>query len=166
MMSRSTFGMYGAYFVITLKLFVNIIFCGVQSYWGGLAATVVLSSIFPSFENMKNTLPLSAAITTQELVGFLCYMIVFTPMMFVHPSKLQGILYGAFYIVIATIGGLFVWAVASNGGAGTPPVAKSLTSAQRSFQILQAISSVAGSWTGACIRYVVNLLSPSIERRC
>ena len=154
MMSRSTFGMYGAYFVITIKLFVNFIFCGVQSYWGGLAASVVLSSIFPSFAHMKNTLPESAAITTQQLIGFICYIIVFTPLMFVHPSKLQPILYGSFYIVVATIGGLFIWAVASNGGAPTPPPAKSITASERSFHILLAISAVAGSWTGACIRCV------------
>jgi NCS1 family nucleobase:cation symporter-1 len=44
MMARATFGMYGSYFVIAVKLFVNFIFCGIQSYWGGLAAKVVIAS--------------------------------------------------------------------------------------------------------------------------
>lgn len=56
MMSRATFGMYGAWFVIMVKCFVNFIMFGIQAYWGGLAASVVLSSIFPSFQNMANTL--------------------------------------------------------------------------------------------------------------
>ena len=65
---------------------------GIQAYWGGLAASVVLSSIFPSFHSMTNTLPESAQITTQQLIGFVIYIFVFTPIMFVHPSRLQPVL--------------------------------------------------------------------------
>jgi len=36
---------------------------------------------------MANTLPESAAITTNELVGFIIYIIFFTPLMLVHPTK-------------------------------------------------------------------------------
>jgi NCS1 family nucleobase:cation symporter-1 len=65
---------------------------GIQAYWGGLAASVVLSSIFPSFHGMANTLPESAQITTQQLIGFIIYICIFTPIMFVHPSRLQPVL--------------------------------------------------------------------------
>jgi NCS1 family nucleobase:cation symporter-1 len=65
---------------------------GIQAYWGGLAASVVLSSIFPSFHGMANTLPESAQITTQALIGFIIYIFIFTPIMFVHPSRLQPVL--------------------------------------------------------------------------
>ena len=65
---------------------------GIQAYWGGLAASVVLSSIFPSFHSMANTLPDSAQITTQALIGFIIYICIFTPIMFVHPSRLQPVL--------------------------------------------------------------------------
>lgn len=152
MMSRSTFGMYGSYFVIMIKLFVNFIFCGIQSYWGGLAAKVVLASIFPSFHRMANTLPADAFITTTQLIGFVCYIIVFTPLMFIHPSKMQPVLYGAFYAVTAAMFGLFIWALAANGGASTPQPQKDISAADRSFRILLAISSVAGGWTGSSIR--------------
>ena len=117
MMSRSTFGMYGSYFVIMIKCFVNFIFCGVQIYWGGLAVRVFLGAIFPSFEHMANTLPESAAITTNELIGFIIYVLVFIPLLFVHPSKLQPFLMFSFIVVAATIVGLFAWAVGSNHGA-------------------------------------------------
>ncbi|KAF2001592.1 hypothetical protein P154DRAFT_489970 [Amniculicola lignicola CBS 123094] len=152
MMSRATFGMYGSYFVISLKLFVNFIFCGIQSYWGGLAASVVIGSTFPSFHHMENTLPESAAITTQQLIGFICYIIIFTPMMFIHPSKMQPVLWASFFAVTAAMFGLFIWAIAANGGASSPVPAKSISSADRSFRILLAISSVAGGWTGSSIR--------------
>jgi NCS1 family nucleobase:cation symporter-1 len=66
---------------------------------------------------MKNTLPLSASITTNQLVGFIIYIIIFTPMMLIHPSKLHKYLWVAFAAVLATIVGLFIWALAANGGA-------------------------------------------------
>jgi NCS1 family nucleobase:cation symporter-1 len=144
--------MYGSYFVIAVKLFVNFIFCGIQSYWGGLAAKVVIASVFPSFQNMENTLPESALITTTQLIGFICYIIVFTPLMFIHPSRMQPVLYAAFYAVTAAMCGLFIWAIAANGGASQPRPAKDISAADRSFRILLAISSVAGGWTGSSIR--------------
>jgi NCS1 family nucleobase:cation symporter-1 len=51
-----------------------------------------------------------------------------------------------------TVFSLFVWAVASNGGAPLAPPEKKISSSTRSFQILRAMSAVAGAWTGACIR--------------
>ncbi|KAH7303850.1 permease for cytosine/purines, uracil, thiamine, allantoin-domain-containing protein [Stachybotrys elegans] len=152
MMGRATFGMYGSWFVIILKCFVNVVFFGFQSYWGGLAADVVLSSIFPSFQNLANTLPESAAITTKQLVGFVCYILVFTPLMFIHPTKLQPFLFSSQILVNCTMASLFIWAMARNGGATFLPPAVEISSSTRSFLILQAMSSVAGSWTGACIR--------------
>lgn len=127
MQSRSTFGMYGSYFVILLKCFVNFIFCGIQAYWGGLSVRVFLGAIFPSFENMANTLPASASITTNELIGFIIYVAVFIPLLFVHPSKLQKYLVFAFVCTAATIVGLFAWAVGTNGGAGPSNLSSSTT---------------------------------------
>lgn len=116
-MSRSTFGMYGSYFVILIKCFVNFIFCGVQIYWGGLAVRVFLGAIFPSFEHMRNTLPEDAAIKTNELIGFIIYVVVFVGLLFVHPSKLQPYLLWSFVATAMTITGLFAWAVGTNHGA-------------------------------------------------
>ena len=82
---------------------------GIQAYWGGLAASVVLSSIFPSFQHMTNTLPESAAITTQQLIGFIIYICIFTPIMFVHPSKLQPVLAVSLISTTATVSGVFIW---------------------------------------------------------
>ncbi|KAH9885728.1 permease for cytosine/purines, uracil, thiamine, allantoin-domain-containing protein [Xylariomycetidae sp. FL2044] len=152
MMSRATFGMYGSYFVIMVKCFVNFIFFGVQSYWGGLAASVVLSAIFPSFHNMENTIDESEGITTKQLIGFIIYIVIFTLLMFIHPSKLQPLIYFSQYGINLTILGLFIWALAANGGASLLPPSKTISSSERSFRILQAMSSVAGAWTGASIR--------------
>lgn len=101
---------------------------GIQSYWGGLAANVVLSAIFPSFQHMPNTLPESAEITTKQLIGFIIYICVFTPLMLIHPSKYQKFLWVSFGGIVATLSGLFIWAVAANGGASVMPAKVAVSS--------------------------------------
>ncbi|OCT44047.1 putative permease C29B12.14c [Cladophialophora carrionii] len=135
MMSRAGFGIFG-----------------IQAYWGGLAVTVILASIFPTFEHMKNTLPESADITTQELIGFIIYIVVFTPLMLVHPRRFHKYLFYIFGGVLATMVGLFIWAVSANGGASVMPPSVSISSTERSFLMLRCVSSVAGAWTGSGIR--------------
>ncbi|KFA81703.1 hypothetical protein S40288_08095 [Stachybotrys chartarum IBT 40288] len=154
MMSRATFGMYGSFFVIIVKCFVNIILSsfGIQSYWGGQAASVVLGALSPSFLNMPNTLPESAGIDTQRLIGFIIFIVIFTSLMFIHPTKLQPLLFLSQILIGFTILGLFIWAMASNSGATILPPSTELSSSDRSFRILLAMSSVAGSWTGSAIR--------------
>ncbi|ETS72917.1 hypothetical protein PFICI_15309 [Pestalotiopsis fici W106-1] len=151
MISRTTFGMYGSYFVIMLKCFVNFIFFGIQSYWGGLAANIVLSAIFPSFRNLENTIPTSSGITTKQLIGFIIYIVIFTSMMFIHPSKLSRHVWISQVWVTITMFGLFIWAMSQNHGASFLAPSKTI-SARHIVRILQAISAVAGAWTGACIR--------------
>ncbi|KAF2808490.1 uncharacterized protein BDZ99DRAFT_489152 [Mytilinidion resinicola] len=81
---------------------------------------------------MANTLPESALITTSQLIGFIMYIIIFTPMMFIRPSRMQPILFASFFMVATTIFGIFVWTVASNGGAPVPAPLKSISSSERS----------------------------------
>lgn len=79
--------------------------------------SVVLGAIFPSFHHMKNTLSESAGITTQELIGFVIYIIVFTSMMFIHPTKLQPFIYFSQITINCVMVSLFIWAMARNHGA-------------------------------------------------
>lgn len=114
---------------LSLLFNVDLVFSfGIQAYWGGLAVTVILASIFPSFEHMKNTLPESADITTQELIGFIIYIIVFTPLMLVHPRRFHKYLFYIFGGVLATMVGLFIWAISANGGASVMPPSVSISS--------------------------------------
>ena len=107
MMSRAAFGMYGSYF-----------YSSNQAYWGGIAFRVVLSAIFPSYHRMKNTFPKSANITTQDFIGTILYYIIFVALLFVKPYKLKPFFIVSFWGVVHTILGMFIWAMAANGGAG------------------------------------------------
>ena len=78
---------------------------------------------------MANTIPESAAIKTNELIGFIIYIIFFTPLMLVHPRRYHKYLWYAFGASVATMGGLFVWAIAANGGASVQGPSKVLSRA-------------------------------------
>ncbi|KAI5814656.1 permease for cytosine/purines, uracil, thiamine, allantoin-domain-containing protein [Pyronema omphalodes] len=154
MMSRATFGIYGSYFVVALKVFANLIFFGVQAFWGGQAVRVCLGALSPQFLYLKNTLPASALLETADLVGLIVYLCVFFPLLLFRPAKLTGLILTSFIVVSATIFGVLIFAVRANGGAGNlfrSPSAP-MTSAEKTFKMFQCISAVCGSWIGNCIR--------------
>ncbi|KAH8674590.1 permease for cytosine/purines, uracil, thiamine, allantoin-domain-containing protein [Tricladium varicosporioides] len=154
MMSRVTFGMFGSYFIVVLKCFTNFLYCGIQTYWGGLAVHVILAAVFPSFHRMKNTLPASANITTADLTGTIIYICFFVPLLLIKPYKLHKFFMFSFFGVITTILGMFIWAMAANRGAGDLVApAKKLSTGDRAFVFIQAICTVCGSFTGSSIRH-------------
>lgn len=57
---------------------------------GGRITSVCLRAIFgSSWENIPNTLPESAGITSKNLLGFFIFWIIQFPVMFVHPTILR-----------------------------------------------------------------------------
>ncbi|KAK4220772.1 NCS1 family nucleobase:cation symporter-1 [Podospora fimiseda] len=124
MMSRAAFGLWGSYFSITICVFESLIFFGIQAYYGGQAVVVVLNAIFPQFLRLKNTLPKSAGITTQALLGFLIYF---------SSSPCTG-------------------SKKNNDPGELVKPSVSLAKVDRIFAMLASISSVAGAYTGGSVR--------------
>jgi NCS1 family nucleobase:cation symporter-1 len=117
----------------------------------------MLSAIFPTFKHMENTLPASAAITTQDLIGFILYTVIYVPVIwFIRPRIIRLALYPSFFLTMAVFLGLLIWAVKINGGIGPSSVlgpAFQLTSSQRAFRFIQCASSVSGTWGSCADRY-------------
>lgn len=103
---------------------------------------------------MKNTLPESAGITTQNLTGFLVFMVLFAPMVMIPPHKLGRLLLPVFGVTCVTFAGLLGWAIHSNGGSAgnliSPAIA--ITPLAGRFAMVQGISQVAGAYTGGSVR--------------
>lgn len=64
-LSRSSFGIYGQYFVVVLRSILGIIWGGVQLYFEGQFISVCLRCIFPGWQRIPSTIPASQQITTQ-----------------------------------------------------------------------------------------------------
>ena len=58
-------------------------------YFEGFFIAIMLRCIFPSFRNLKNTIPAVQAIDTQTLIGFVLAFIFTIPFMAIHTSKLR-----------------------------------------------------------------------------
>ncbi|KAJ2957515.1 hypothetical protein NQ176_g11240 [Zarea fungicola] len=65
-LARLLWGVYGSFFAIAQRLLLSFIWYSVQSWFGGLFMTSVLSAIFPTFHRMPNTMPASTYMTTAE----------------------------------------------------------------------------------------------------
>ncbi|RDW77351.1 hypothetical protein BP6252_05404 [Coleophoma cylindrospora] len=153
-MNRPAYGLRGTYVPIIVILVGGLVFAGMQAYFGSLAVSLIIGAVIPQFHNMQNTLPASAGITTQDLIGFVIYTIIYLPILyFVPPHQIRKCLYPSFIIVSATFLGILGWAVQTNGGTGNliaPQV--TITGSQRAFRIVQCMSSIGGTWGGAAER--------------
>ncbi|KAI1323632.1 permease for cytosine/purines, uracil, thiamine, allantoin-domain-containing protein [Xylariaceae sp. FL0255] len=154
MMSRATFGICGSFFVVVIKCFTNFLYCGIQSYWGGLAVQVILSAIYPTYRDMRNTLPESAHDTTPALIGTGIYMAIFLGVLSIKPYKMTMFFRICFFSVLITIVARFIWAMVANHGPGNlvqPPL--KLTKAETAFYFIQTIGVLCSSFTGASVRH-------------
>jgi len=67
---RSSFGYYFAYFAIVSRSILAMFWLGIQGASGAQCMTIMISAIWPSYANIKNTIPLNQGITSQGMIRF------------------------------------------------------------------------------------------------
>ncbi|SNX85339.1 probable uracil permease [Melanopsichium pennsylvanicum] len=117
-LSRSTFGVWGAIWPIINRSAMACIWYGVQAYIGGQCVTLVLESMFPSYRRMPNHLPASSGITTMDFVSFFIFSLISIPLVCIHPSKIR--LFFNFKSIVVPIAAIafFVWSIVDAKGLG------------------------------------------------
>ncbi len=88
---RIIWGIYGSYLAIVQRIFLSVIWYAVQSWFGGLCITAILSSIFPQFHNLPNHMDPSTFMTTAQFVGWVVYNTISLPMLWIPPEKTKRI---------------------------------------------------------------------------
>ncbi|KAJ9621383.1 hypothetical protein H2204_011944 [Knufia peltigerae] len=116
--SRFAFGVWGSYVPILIRVGVTCVWYGIQSFTGGLLVSTILSTIFPSYQHMKNTLSASASMTTKQFVGFVLYNIIAIPMLYFPPDRLRVPLKISLGVSACTIFGLSIGLMAAAHGVG------------------------------------------------
>lgn len=104
--ARALFGIWGSYIVVIQRVLLCIVWYATQSFTAGQCVTLVLSSLIPSFNSMKNTLPEHLHMSTKELIGFVIYHIISIPILCIAPEKLKYPL-----TIISTISAITIVAV-------------------------------------------------------
>ncbi|KAF7510903.1 hypothetical protein GJ744_005733 [Endocarpon pusillum] len=117
--SRSSWGMRGAFWPVLNRVVVGCIWMGIQMFWGGQAVRIVLGALIgPKFVNMANTLPLSANVVTADLVCFFIFAIILAPTLWIRPEKLQLPFRVAFIMITSVMLGMLIWSLSTADGAG------------------------------------------------
>ncbi|KAK7206004.1 hypothetical protein BZA70DRAFT_150549 [Myxozyma melibiosi] len=87
--SRAAYGYYLSYLMILMRCIVGIFWYGIQIYTGAECVQSMLYALWPSFRNVKNTLPESANITTQFMTAYVIYFITCLPFHYVGVQRLK-----------------------------------------------------------------------------
>ncbi|KAK2863707.1 hypothetical protein FQN49_004070 [Arthroderma sp. PD_2] len=115
---RISWGFYGSAFVVLNRILLSIVWFGVQSWQGGQMAYVCIRAIWPSIDDIPNTIPASTGMTLPTFVGFVVFSVIQVPFLMLGPGRLKYILH------VGAIGGficqlvLVVWAGATKGPEG------------------------------------------------
>ncbi|KAH8884067.1 allantoin permease [Thozetella sp. PMI_491] len=117
-LSRTSFGVYGQYFVVVLRSILGIVWCGVQLYFEGQFISICLRCIFPSWTEIPNGIPASQFITTQVMVGFFLAFLFTIPFLFLHTSRIQHLFSVKSFVLPLAGLGIVIWATKNNGGVG------------------------------------------------
>ncbi|KAF2100420.1 NCS1 nucleoside transporter [Rhizodiscina lignyota] len=117
--SRSSFGMKGAYVAMVIRAVVCVIWYGVQSSVGGDAVRCMLEAIWPSFKSWHiNSLPESAFITAPELLSFFLFWLISIPFLFLSIPALRWMFIIKCAIMPFFGVALFTWALTAAHGWG------------------------------------------------
>lgn len=145
-LSRAILGIWGSYLAIVQRIVLSFTWFAVQSWTGGLCVCAILSAIFPTFHRMPNTLPLSANLTTQRLVGWVVYNLITAPLLWIPPEKTRRLLFGMNLVSFITLLSMMIYLLSAAHGAGpllsAPSTAQS--SSELGWAIMQGITTVIG----------------------
>lgn len=150
--TAGSFGYYLRYFCIISRAILAMFWLGIQGANGAQCITVMLRAIAPSYNDIPNILPDSAAIDTKGMCSYFLFWIVQLPLLLIHPTKLRPIfivkLVGAPVAAVATMG----WCIHKAGGGGDIwGLSAEKTGSEYAWLWLTCMSSVTGSWaTLAC----------------
>lgn len=161
---RSVMGMYGSYFFVCLRLLTGLCWFGIQTYSGGnLISTCLLCMFGESWAKYENALPLSASVTSKQLLCFFIAWIIQVPLMFVHPSRIQWFFTVKGVLMPICTFGLFGWCIAQGPGISNIDNHKLVTANVQiplGWAVMAGINTVLGSLASLAVS------QPDLARYC
>ncbi|CDK29739.1 unnamed protein product [Kuraishia capsulata CBS 1993] len=127
---RQVFGVYGSGLGIAMRIILGVVWYGSGGWMGGLCLGTLLSTIFPTYQNMKNTFPESVNMTTKDCVSYLLYQLICMLLLAFKPEKIyKPVTVVAFYNFLTMIA-IVSWARTKAGSIG--PLVHTTTTASGS----------------------------------
>jgi nucleobase:cation symporter-1, NCS1 family len=118
---RSSFGIWGGLWPVFNRAAMACIWYGVQAWIGGGCIHLMISSIWPSFKEIKNGIPGSGT-TTDMFVSFLIFWLISLPAIWFPVHKIRHLFTAKAYVVPTAGIAFFIWAIVRAKGIG--PIVK------------------------------------------
>ncbi|KAK9463555.1 permease for cytosine/purines, uracil, thiamine, allantoin-domain-containing protein [Lipomyces oligophaga] len=151
--SRAAFGYYFSYLMILMRCVVGIFWYGTSVYTGAECVRSMIYAIWPSFRNVKNSLPESANIDTQLMTCFFIYWLSVLPLHFIPMSKIRW-MFNLKAITLPIIGfGMMGWTI-KNAGIGNNSLwtqGDTVHGSAFSWVFMQGLYSNIGGWATLAI---------------
>jgi len=103
-----------------LRKYTNIVVTGgFQAWIGGECIYICLKAIWPSIEErIPNHMAQSTGVTTAQFLGYIIFMVISMPFIYIRPHGMQPLLYVSAPIVMVFIVVLLIWSLATMGPQG------------------------------------------------
>ena len=113
--ARSSFGIWGSLWPVFNRAAMACIWYGVQAWLGGNCVKIMISSIWPSFQTIPNTL---GDPPTNDFVAFFIFWLLSLPAIWFPVHKIRHLFtIKAWFVPVAGMA-YFGWAIARAGGIG------------------------------------------------
>ncbi|EXJ96161.1 hypothetical protein A1O1_01287 [Capronia coronata CBS 617.96] len=146
---RVSWGMYASYFPVFVRLLVGCIWNAVNTLEGGYFTSIFLRCLFGhKWNNLTSSIPASADITVQELVGFILFVVITAPLLSIPVSKMRRV-YTLKSVVLPPIAiGLFAFCIVQGNAVGSSSgkfaSTKYMSGSKLAWAMLSAINSCMG----------------------
>jgi len=105
----------------------------------------MITAIWPSYANLPNHLPASAAITTQGMVSYVIYHVIQTPFLFIPTHKLQYMFIFKSTLVPPMALAMVIWiSIKAGGGSAIFHEPPTVHGAERAWLWLTNMTSITG----------------------
>ncbi|CAO3610697.1 unnamed protein product [Cunninghamella echinulata] len=145
--TRASFGLVGAFIPIVNRIFLGVVWYGVQAFIGGQCVYQMLHAIAPSIENIPNTFSPDAGVTVKAFLGFFLFSLVSLIPIWYPTERIRHLFtIKSIFVPIAAIA-LFIWAVVNCGGLG-PIVEQPATfksTGEATWVVIASITSCFGN---------------------
>lgn len=119
--SRASFGIWGALWPVFNRAAMACIWYGVQAWIGGECIRLMISAIWPSFYHIHNGIPNSGT-NTRDFVSFFIFWLVSLPAIWFPVHKIRHLFTVKAYVVPTAGVAFFIWAIVRAHGIG--PIVK------------------------------------------
>jgi NCS1 family nucleobase:cation symporter-1 len=144
--SRYIWGPYGSFLAIVQRIILSLVWFSVQSWTGGICVSVILSAIFPSFQNIRDVFPNNPSLETKQFVGWILFNIAMIPVIYIQPHKIKRPLLVFNILASTTLVSMMVWSLAKAGGGGPllSQGATALSSSELGWSMTSGVTTVIG----------------------